>query len=241
MRREAFSSLLQGVYLLYEPPMHRQAAVRDARIAEVGAEAREFVSMMYDLWATPADGAPADAGRGCDVLNAAQFRRAAHQHPLLVQAFQLAALDAELDADLAAPHELGAGPATPTTPAARAAPAAPATPPTPRTPAAPAAPSTRPAAASRSAAPAESAAGGLQPIASSSRAPRRLDGVAWGSPGELQLTMRAASATTVCLGFESNPAPGSPPRPPSPSGSGRLSPQQALIVERPQILFDYFQ
>ena len=33
MRREAFSSLLQGVYLLYEPPMHRQAAVRDARIA----------------------------------------------------------------------------------------------------------------------------------------------------------------------------------------------------------------
>ena len=52
--------------------------MRDARIAEVGAEAREFVSMMYDLWATPADGAPADAGRGCDVLNAAQFRRAAH-------------------------------------------------------------------------------------------------------------------------------------------------------------------
>ena len=86
VRREAFSSLLQGVYLLYEPPMHRQAAVRDARIAEVGAEAREFVSMMYDLWATPADGARADAGRGCDVLNAAQFRRAAHQHPLLVQA-----------------------------------------------------------------------------------------------------------------------------------------------------------
>jgi hypothetical protein len=62
-----------------------QAAVHDARIAAVGAEAREFVNMMYDLWATRPGGA-LDCDACLDVLDAAQFRRAAHQHPLLVQA-----------------------------------------------------------------------------------------------------------------------------------------------------------
>ena len=61
-----------------------QAAVHDARIAAVGAEAREFVNMMYALWATRPDGS-LDGDASLDVLDAAQFRRAAHQHPLLVQ------------------------------------------------------------------------------------------------------------------------------------------------------------
>ena len=61
-----------------------QAAAHDARIAAVGAEAREFVNMMYDLWATRPDGS-LDGDASLDVLDAAQFRRAAHQHPLLVQ------------------------------------------------------------------------------------------------------------------------------------------------------------
>ena len=62
-----------------------QAAAHDARIATVGAEAREFVNMMYDLWAARPEGAR-DCDASLDVLDAAQFRRAAHQHPLLVQA-----------------------------------------------------------------------------------------------------------------------------------------------------------
>ena len=152
-----------------------------------------------------------------------------------VQAFQLAALDT----DLADPHELNAGLATPTKPAARAAPATPSTPPTPRMSAAPTATSIRAGAASCTAAPAESTAGGLQPVSSTCRVPRRLDGVASDSPEGLRLMMRAASATTVCLCFESSPASGSPPSPPR---FGRLSPQQqALVGERPQILFDYFR
>ena len=145
-----------------------------------------------------------------------------------MQAFQLAALDTDLAA-----HELDAGLATPTKPATSAAPATPATPPTPRMSAAPTATSTRAGAASGAGAPAESATD-----SSMCRVPRRLDGVASDSQEGLRLTMRAASATTVCLCFESSPASGSPP---SPSRSGRLSPRQALVIEGPQILFDYFQ
>ena len=150
-----------------------------------------------------------------------------------VQAFQLAALDT----DLAAPHDLDAGLATPIKPAARAAPATPATPTTPQMSAAPTATSTRAGAASCAAAPAESAADGLQTVSSTCRVPRRLDCVASDAPEGLRLTMRAASAATVCLCFESSPASGSPPSP----SPGRLSPRQALVSERPQILFDYFQ
>ena len=40
--------------------------------------------MMYDLWAARPEGA-LDCDASLDVLDAAQFRRAAHQHPLLVQ------------------------------------------------------------------------------------------------------------------------------------------------------------
>ncbi len=40
--------------------------------------------MMYALWATRPDGS-LDGDASLDVLDAAQFRRAAHQHPLLVQ------------------------------------------------------------------------------------------------------------------------------------------------------------
>ena len=58
------------------------AEALDAR-AQIGREAEQFVSMMFALW---------DEGGGGS-LNAAGFDRAAHQHPLLVQAFQLEQLD----------------------------------------------------------------------------------------------------------------------------------------------------
>ena len=46
-------------------------------------EAEQFATMMYDLW---------DEG-GSGVLSRSAFDRAAHMHPLLVQAFQLEQLD----------------------------------------------------------------------------------------------------------------------------------------------------
>jgi hypothetical protein len=48
-------------------------------LERIRREASQFVSMMYDLW---------DESRA-GTLDAAGFDRAAHQHPLLVQAFQL--------------------------------------------------------------------------------------------------------------------------------------------------------
>ena len=72
MGAPVFLSTLLGVYVMYEPewpiPAERMHAVTD--------EAQQFVAMMYQLWDEEADGS----------LTAAQFDRAAHQHPLLVQA-----------------------------------------------------------------------------------------------------------------------------------------------------------
>ena len=60
--------------------------------ARIRDEAAQFVGMMYDLW----------DDRGSGVLDAAAFDRAAHQHPLLVQAFQLEQLDLPREAAAAA-------------------------------------------------------------------------------------------------------------------------------------------
>lgn len=77
--RERFSSLLLTVYMMYEPswPVSAEAHAR------ISHEAEQFVTMMFELW---------DDGKS-GVLDAITFDRAAHQHPLLVQAFQLEQLE----------------------------------------------------------------------------------------------------------------------------------------------------
>ena len=67
-------------------------------------EAEQFTRMMYELWD--------ERGTGC--LTAAQFDRAAHQHPLLVQAFALEAM--ETPAALATPPPSPARPPPPRRP-----------------------------------------------------------------------------------------------------------------------------
>ena len=59
------------------PPLSEETCAR------VHAEAEHFVGMMYDLW---------DEGKSGE-LDAPTFDRAAHQHPLLVQAFNLEQLE----------------------------------------------------------------------------------------------------------------------------------------------------
>ena len=77
--REQFAALLRSVYHMYEKawPIPPDAEAR------IDSEARQFVEMMFELW---------DETRG-GALSADAFDRAAHQHPLLVQAFQLEQLD----------------------------------------------------------------------------------------------------------------------------------------------------
>ncbi|KAL1499615.1 hypothetical protein AB1Y20_011814 [Prymnesium parvum] len=75
-----FNALLLGVYVMYEPSW----PIPSSRMGCIHEEAAQFVDMMYELWDEEADGS----------LTESQFDRAAHQHPLLVQAFQLEQLDA---------------------------------------------------------------------------------------------------------------------------------------------------
>ena len=95
VRFETFRSLLASVYLMYESggsPAPGQLAGRrappsdEATHAHVQKESDHFVRMMFDLYAPP--------GSAVMLLDEASFNRAAHQHPLLVQAFQLVQLDA---------------------------------------------------------------------------------------------------------------------------------------------------
>jgi len=79
VRRARFASLLTSVYVMYEPP----GPVDETAVARARSEAEQFTAMMYELWGTTHD----------SVLDADAFDRAAHQHPLLVQAFQLEQLD----------------------------------------------------------------------------------------------------------------------------------------------------
>ena len=78
VRRERFVGLLTSVYRMYES---------DSPVSEesdhVRSEAEQFVGMMFELYDEDKRGA----------LDFATFDRAAHQHPLLVQAFQLEQLD----------------------------------------------------------------------------------------------------------------------------------------------------
>jgi hypothetical protein len=94
--RERFAALLTTVYLMYEPSW----PVSEETHERVRGEAEQFVGMMYDLYDEERTG----------VLDAATFDRAAHQHPLLVQAFQLEQLDLPASAPRhpEAPSPLGA-------------------------------------------------------------------------------------------------------------------------------------
>ena len=74
-----FATLLTSVYIIYETASKIDAEA----LCRVRAEAEEFVGMMYGLWVEGGSGA----------FDARSFNRAAHQHPLLVQAFQLQQLD----------------------------------------------------------------------------------------------------------------------------------------------------
>ena len=69
---------------MYEPT----GSDYESALARVRNEAERFTSMMYGLWDPECS----------SVLDEAAFDRAAHQHPLLVQAFQLEQL--ELNATL---------------------------------------------------------------------------------------------------------------------------------------------
>ena len=102
--RHHFLYLLRGMYLLYEPPLDENPDAEAATLARVSEEAEQFTRMMYELWD--------ERGTGC--LTAAQFDRAAHQHPLLVQAFALEAM--ETPAALATPPPSPAGPPPPRRP-----------------------------------------------------------------------------------------------------------------------------
>ena len=77
--RERFREILTSVYVMYEPawPVSAEAMGR------IGAEAAQFTEIAFELW---------DAQHSA-ALDAEGFNRAAHQHPLLVQAFQLEQLD----------------------------------------------------------------------------------------------------------------------------------------------------
>ena len=87
MRWVDFVEVLISVYLLYEPA----GPPSEARRAAIADEVERFVNLMYEV-----------EGSGSDVLDAEAFDRAAHQHPLLVQAFQLERLE-----DVAAPGSGG--------------------------------------------------------------------------------------------------------------------------------------
>ena len=102
--RHHFLYLLRGMYLLYEPPLDENPDAEAATLARVSEEAEQFTRMMYELWD--------ERGTGC--LTAAQFDRAAHQHPLLVQAFALEAM--ETPAALATPPPSPARPPPPRRP-----------------------------------------------------------------------------------------------------------------------------
>ena len=84
VQRAHFVSLLTSVYVMYEPTGSDYESAR----ARVRDEAERFTSMMYGLWDPECS----------SVLDEAAFDRAAHHHPLLVQAFQLEQL--ELNATL---------------------------------------------------------------------------------------------------------------------------------------------
>ena len=92
--RRRFIELLTTVYLMHEPewPVGEEARTR------IQTEASQFVSMMFDLWDESKSG----------VLDQSMFDRAAHQHPLLVQAFQLEQLDLPATAPPEPPSPLGA-------------------------------------------------------------------------------------------------------------------------------------
>ena len=95
MRRERFSALLTSVYVLYEASW----PVAQPDLERIEAEAEQFVAMMHHLYD--------EAGSGS--LDREAFDRAAHQHPLLVQAFQLEQLDMPIPppAQPEAPSPLG--------------------------------------------------------------------------------------------------------------------------------------
>jgi hypothetical protein len=84
VQRANFVSLLTSVYVMYEPT----GSDYESALARVRDEAERFTSMMYGLWDPECS----------SVLDEAAFDRAAHHHPLLVQAFQLEQL--ELNATL---------------------------------------------------------------------------------------------------------------------------------------------
>lgn len=100
VHRPGFCALLASVYIMYEsgaPLAMREGAGRlvstpllvgKSISARVREEASQFVGMMYELYDE------ANTGR----LDQTAFNRAAHQHPLLVQAFQLEQLDLPDDA-----------------------------------------------------------------------------------------------------------------------------------------------
>jgi len=73
--RIRFASILTSVYIMYNP----SCGVDERGIARIRAEADSFTAMVYESWDTSQSG----------VLDAASFYHVAHQHPLLVQAFQL--------------------------------------------------------------------------------------------------------------------------------------------------------
>jgi len=77
--RARFASLLLSVYLMY----HASWPIDEAAYERLRGEAEQFSAMMFDLW---------DEGRTGRLSHPA-FDRAAHQHPLLIQAFQLEQLD----------------------------------------------------------------------------------------------------------------------------------------------------
>ena len=82
VRRERFTTLLASVYRMYEPVADGENLSAEAA-ARVASEAEQFVAMMYNLWDEDNTGA----------MDAPTFDRAAHQHPLLVQAFNLEQLE----------------------------------------------------------------------------------------------------------------------------------------------------
>uniref|UniRef100_A0A7S4BMJ7 EF-hand domain-containing protein n=1 Tax=Chrysotila carterae TaxID=13221 RepID=A0A7S4BMJ7_CHRCT len=103
--RADFIAVLCYIYALYEDlgasPL-RNAHAHATRVAErVQAEATRFVDMMFELWDE----------EGVGLLSRARFDRAAHQHPLLVQTFQLEQLDSPQ-----VRQPLSAAPAAPTQP-----------------------------------------------------------------------------------------------------------------------------
>lgn len=179
VQRDVFYVLLQGLYLTYEPPMHRNAPANPAQVARISKEAKQFVDMMYSLWCERPDG----------LLSAEQFSRAAHQHPLLVQAFQLASLPPPPPDQAGAPD--AAPPVTPT-----------------RSPLPlPSAPRPSPERHSRG-----SGDGGAPAVA----APAAADSSPAGSPVPAVptlLVLTPASASTVCLTIEVPPTVGPPTTP----------------------------